>query len=72
MYEAHTKVQTTSNVIKEICDNAVRDHRTPEELMSEIKSLCVKCLRPADEIADCDLCNGHTDTTAKTIIDTIK
>lgn len=34
------------------------------DITEEIKLQCVKCLKPEDEIADCDLCNWHTETNA--------
>lgn len=41
-------------------DIAIRDKKTVEQLKLDIQSMCIKCLKNAEEIKDCEICNWHT------------
>lgn len=44
-------------------DISTDTQQTYSVVFSEITKLqCVKCLKPEDEIPNCDLCNWHTET----------
>lgn len=49
-------INADTQLQKQICSVVFSD------ITEDTKLQCVKCLKAEDEIADCDLCNWHTET----------
>jgi hypothetical protein len=61
--------------MKNINNIEVIDHEIVKPLpqaLEDLKLSCLKCMKPIEEIPNCEICNGHTVVDGKELLELLR